>query len=238
MTSSSETDPHTRQDLQNDQVLPDSKHVRVLIVEDNPIFQEQLSNAASKLAPHCIIHCVSSGAEYQTITDPIDNSFDVALIDLGLPDISGIDIIRDLRDRSPDTIVLVISVISNQDSVIGAIRAGAHGYILKGESEANITSAIADVMAGNYPISPALARHLFRSIGSEEKGQEPKVQLTAREQDTLQYIASGLSYAEVAKEMNVSLSTVQTHIRSLYKKFDARSQVQAINKARSAGLIK
>lgn len=210
---------------------------RILIIEDNPIFMVQIVEAASKITKSEDILSVSSGAEYNKIIYPLSKTIDIALVDLGLPDISGIDIIKDLKSRSPDTIILVISVIAKQESVIEAIRAGARGYILKGESQTVIRKAILDVMEGNYPISPAIARYLFSLAEATKPLSSPPIELTNREKETLNHIASGLTYAETAQAMKVSLSTIQTNIRRLYKKLGASSQVQAVNRARSYGLI-
>lgn len=221
----------------NQDAQPIKDTLSVLIVEDNPLFQDQIREACHMLASDPDIAIAASGSQYDTIIADRSMPFDVALIDLGLPDISGINIIRDLRQRSTETVILVISVITNQDMVISAIRAGARGYILKGETQSAIRDAIQDVMAGNYPISPAIARYLFRLAGQETSPVEPAIELTAREDETLRLIASGSSYAEAARTLNVSLSTVQTYIRSLYRKLGAHSQVQAVNKARSAGFL-
>lgn len=214
----------------------DNDTTTILIVEDNPIFLEQLSDAAKRISPTTNILSATSGADYRETIQNID-VLNLALIDLGLPDIDGIEIIRDLQKRSSQTVILVISVITNQDTVIAAIRAGARGYILKGEPTDSIANAIADVMAGNYPISPAIARYLFRLAGKEQAIQEAAIELTSREEETLKLIAAGCSYSDAAAKMGVSLSTVQTYIRNLYRKLGAHSQVQAVNKARQAGFI-
>lgn len=213
------------------------KPLRALIVEDNAIFQEQLQGAVKKIPRPSVVSCAYDGEDYRALADRDELPYDLALIDLGLPDMSGIDIIRDIRRRHPDTIILVISVISKQDTVISAIRAGARGYILKGETQSAIAEAIQDVMAGNYPISPAIARYLFKLAGQDANPLENPIELTSREEETLRLIAAGHTYAEAAGALEVSLSTVQTYIRSLYRKLGAHSQVQAVLKARSAGFI-
>lgn len=213
------------------------KPLRALIVEDNAIFQEQLQGAVKRIPRQSFVSCAYDGEDYRALADRDELPYDLALIDLGLPDMSGIDIIRDIRRRHPDTIILVISVISKQDTVISAIRAGARGYILKGETQSAIAEAIQDVMAGNYPISPAIARYLFKLAGQDANPLENPIELTSREEETLRLIAAGHTYAEAAGALEVSLSTVQTYIRSLYRKLGAHSQVQAVLKARSAGFI-
>jgi DNA-binding NarL/FixJ family response regulator len=122
--------------------------------------------------------------------------------------------------------------------VLEAIRAGARGYLLKGDPGAEMASAIDEVLRGNYPISPALARTLFRLAGAPpESSPGNSFELTQRELVTLQLIARGKNYKEVARAMDVSLSTVQTNVRNLYRKLQVHSQGQAVAKARGAGLV-
>ena len=132
--------------------------------------------------------------------------------------------------------ILVVSVISAESSVLSAIRAGACGYILKGDSEAAMAQAMRESLNGNYPISPALARYLFKLAGGRDKPSD-LAGLTRKELELLQWIARGKSYAEAARSMGVSVATVQTHIRNLYRKLDVHSQVQAVTKAQHQGLI-
>ena len=162
----------------------------------------------------------------------------VVLVDLGLPDVDGIELIRTFSLQRPDLPIMVISVIASERSVLDAIRAGARGYILKTGSKATILDAVTDVLAGNYPLSPALARHLFRLAGAPAVSPSRDLpELSPREQETLKNIARGLTYEQTAMEMGVSLSTVQSHIRKLYRKLNVSSQLQAAQRARDSGLV-
>lgn len=160
------------------------------------------------------------------------------LIDLGLPDVSGLEVIRMLHQRLPAVPILVISVIAAEPSLFAAIRAGACGYLLKDDSSASIAHGINDVLNGRFPISPSLARYLFRLAGSPQMHtSDCDLDLTPREQEVLAAIAGGCSYAQVGTRLGVSLSTVQTHIRNLYSKLGAHSQLQAVNEARGRGWL-
>ena len=127
--------------------------------------------------------------------------------------------------------------------MLDAIARGARGYLHKNEPVMVLSQGIEQVLQGHYPISPSLARYLFKQI--EPKSAEawnaetagPAIELTPKETETLRCIARGLSYNETAAQMGVSLSTIQTHIRSLYRKLEVRSQVQAAGKAREMGLL-
>ena len=129
-----------------------------------------------------------------------------------------------------------MSVISSERSVLAAIRAGARGYLLKDDNPQLITQSLAEALQGNYPISPSLARYLFRLAGGSESPAE-FTSLTPKELELLRHLSRGRSYGETAQEMGIAISTVQTHIRNLYRKLDVHSQVQAVTKAQDQGLI-
>lgn len=209
------------------------------MVVDNPLFEQQVGNAIARLGIGGeVFNCATGQRALAVLADP-SIRLDLALVDLGLPDISGIDVIHAIRQCFADIPIMVISVITAERSVLAAIRAGARGYILKGDSDALMAAAIEDVLLGNYPISPALARSLFKLAGGpvHHNTANREFNLSPRELETLQHIAQGYSYEEVADRMGVALSTVQSNIRNLYRKLDAHSQVQAVSKARDAGLI-
>lgn len=213
---------------------------RILIVEDNNVFVRQISKAVAQVNAGYQISVCRTGSEALRLVQDAGEHFDLALVDLGLPDISGIDVIHEVRGRFADIPIMVISVVSAESAVLAAIRAGARGYILKGESEAMTAAAIEDVLCGNYPISPALARSLFKLAGAPVASATPatnQFDLSPREFETLKHIARGHNYGEVAKLMGISMSTVESNIRNLYRKLNAHSQMQAVTKARDAGLI-
>lgn len=145
--------------------------------------------------------------------------------------------IRALRKRFSEQPVLVVSSIAAERSVLEAIRAGASGYMLKDGDAAVIAQGIRQVLEGNSPISPSLARHLFKLAGSPRVGQEEQMGLTHKELEALRHLGRGCSYAETASLMGVGVSTVQTHVRGLYRKLGAHSKTQAVVKARENGLI-
>lgn len=211
----------------------------VLLVEDDPVFSSQMRSAVSELDSEWrVVACQSAQQAFDFIDSP-GNHVDLALVDLGLPDQDGTEVIRQIRSRFQESHIMVISVIAAEQRVLSAIRAGAQGYILKEEDPVAITSAIGQVMQGNYPISPALARCLFKLAGapSDLSTGQVAIKLSPKESLLLQLISQGLSYMDAAQQMGVATSTVQSHIRNLYRKLDAHSQVQAVNKAREHGLL-
>jgi two-component system, NarL family, nitrate/nitrite response regulator NarL len=209
-----------------------------LIVEDNPVFQKKLRRTLASMGSVRTVHLCETGSETQALLKNPKLLLDLALVDLGLPDMSGIDVIRLVRNRFPKVPIMVISVVTDERSVISAIRAGAKGYILKDDSEELIAQAMSHILAGEYPISPSLAHTLFKMAGApHDMPHELEFNLSPRELETLQFIAKGHTYAEVGSLMGISVNTVQTHIRSIYSKLDVKTQGQAVTKAREAGLM-
>jgi DNA-binding NarL/FixJ family response regulator len=211
---------------------------KVLVVEDNPNFEALIGDAILQLAiPHEAV-ASRTGAQALRHLEDAGARFELVLVDLGLPDMSGVEVIRAAHSRFPDIPIMVISVIAAEEAVLAAIRAGARGYILKGDSQSAMAAAVRDVLAGNYPISPSLARSLFKLAGAPATTDgRNEFNLSPREIETLRHIARGHTYEEVAELMKVALSTVQSNIRNLYRKLDAHSQLQAVSKARDAGII-
>lgn len=213
-----------------------------LIVEDNPPFAAQLVSALHQLsASIAVTVCATGGDALAQLARP--QPFGLALIDLGLPDMDGTEVIRALHRHDPELPIMVVSVMARERAVIDAIRAGARGYILKSDPQQAVSAAIGDVLQGNYPISPALARFLFRMVGNTvaEAPSDPargnSFGLSPRELETLRHLSRGNSYQDVAGLMGVTLSTIQANIRSLYRKLGVTSQVKALNKARENRLI-
>lgn len=212
-----------------------NRQLQALIVEDDPQFSLQLGSAFEHIEGDWKVRTMATGSEALDVIEAKGFYADIVLVDIGLPDIGGLEIIRALHQRCPKTPILVVSVMSAERTVLSAIKCGASGYLLKDKEPQAIANDIKSVLNGEYPISPSLARYLFRLVGAPQPNN--MVNLTTREKDVLQGLAAGNSYQQIAEELNVSLSTIQSHIRTLYGKLEAHSQVQAINQARDLGLL-
>ena len=209
-----------------------------LLVEDDPVFQRVLAEAVAGLGTPWMTQAFRRADDAIAFCRGGKACPDLALVDLGLPDRPGVEVIRALAELCPATPVMVVSVFADEARVLEAIRAGALGYLLKDDPSLLITQAIEQLLAGVYPLSPMLANYLFKLAGRDRpSSDQPAPNLTPRERDLLALTASGNSYAESAAAMGISLASVQTHVRNLYRKLGAHSQVQAVKRAKDQGLL-
>jgi DNA-binding NarL/FixJ family response regulator len=163
---------------------------------------------------------------------------DVLLIDIGLPDGSGLELIAQIHEQALGIASIVLSVLGDAATVTRAIAAGANGYLLKAAEPGQVARAIASVMAGGAPISPAIAAHvlsLFRASLQRTRTAAPS--LTPRERAVLEALARGRSFKEVAHELELSVHTVTDHVKAIYRKLAVNSRAEVVYAALQAGLV-
>lgn len=227
---------------------------RVLIVEDNPEMQDFFANCIIAAQELQLAGRVASVAEAITWLDHSALSLNVVLVDLGLPDGSGLDVIRYAIQRNPACEVLVISMFGDEENVLASIEAGALGYIHKDATPANIADSILAMRRGESPISPMIARRVLAkyrlggaSVPADPLGPVSQVGqvgpakvselLSPKELEVLSLIARGLSYADIARIQTLSVHTVQSHIKSIYSKLAVHSKNEAVYEATRMGLL-
>jgi DNA-binding NarL/FixJ family response regulator len=209
-----------------------------LMVEDEPFYQDYFLDIFSSLGPQWRLDFANTGAAADNYLRHCKTPLDLVLVDLGLPDTTGLEVIKRVYQQFSQTPIIVMTTFSSEESFISAIRAGASGYLLKSEQAETLVQGIQQVLQGHYPVSPSLARYLFRLSGSPVlKETNTAISISPREADLLCALAKGLSYAQCAQAMGISLNTVQSHIRNVYRKLNVSNQTQAINKARASGVI-
>lgn len=218
-----------------------SEAIRVLVVEDRPQILGPLLGLLGAYPQLQVVGSARSGEEALELEPRLAPQ--VLLCDLGLPGISGVEVIQQVKARSPEVEILVFTVFEEEQDVVSAIRAGASGYLLKGAPGSKIVEAIEEVHRGGTVIQPSLARallHHFRIEPREERPQpveEGSPRLTPREVEILQLIAKGLTNREAAEILSLSRSTVRTHLEHVYEKLDVTNRVEAVTEGLRIGLI-
>lgn len=223
--------------------LPPSAPATVLVVEDDPVTRRALALA---IESEPALKLVAALGNVQEAVDWLAaNAADVLLTDLGLPDGSGVDVIRACTARHQRCDIMVITMSSDEASVVACIEAGAVGYVLKNAGRLDIVRAVMDLRAGGAPMSPAIARMVLARIRQGKRAEPPPQEgsgsapaLTKREAAILELIARGDTYGEVAQLLSVSVGTVQTHIKNIYGKLSVHSRGEAVFEAHRRGLLK
>ena len=205
----------------------------VLIVEDLPDVRAWLGDVA--LAARGDAEVEAAGSLRQALSAIDARQYSFALIDLGLPDGSGLDVLRAVKARHADTICIVATVLGDDASIVGALAAGADGYLLKDQPAELLTRQIRDTLEGRPGLSPAIARRLmdhFRRTGPAAE----ELALTPRERDVLAHIGRGLRNHETARALGVSEHTVAGHIKAIYRKLGISTRAEAAWHAAQLGL--
>lgn len=205
----------------------------VFLVEDDKPTRLRLCNIIDNNEHLQLLHSTATLQESrQWLTQHPHDAIDILLIDLGLPDGYGTDLISEISQSQQHTKIMVISRLGDENSVIEAIKAGAKGYLLKDNAEAYIIYAIKQLACGGSPISPAIAGYIldfFKKTMSYENNDHALAlhNLTVREKDVLQYVARGYSNKEIGQALDISPHTVATHVKHIYQKLEVTSRSEA-----------
>ena len=219
--------------------------ISIIIVEDEPEFRRRFAQIIENEPTMRLAGVAANKREAQALIDR--ENFDVMLIDLGLPDGTGIDLIRNVSQRKPDVDIMVVTVFGDEQHVVSSIEAGATGYILKDSTPADVISCIRLLRAGGSPVSPVVARSVLRAIRSRmgsgtatpARAANPENNpLSARETEILQLLAKGMSFNEIGEILGISPHTVTAHIKKIYRKLAVHSRGEAVYEASQMGLLK
>ncbi len=219
----------------------DSSPIRIALVEDDVAFQEALRDSVAAEPGFLLVAIATTRAQGLDLLD--QPPADVLLVDLGLPDGSGIDVIRQAQRQWPTCAIMVSTAFGDETHVMQSLEAGASGYLLKDSSASSIAAEIRSLHQGGSPISPLIARQILVRFRAQDKTPPPpsaeptQTVLSPREQEVLEYITKGFTAEEIAGLMAVSRHTVLTFVRRVYKKLEVHSKAEAIYEARSQGLL-
>jgi DNA-binding NarL/FixJ family response regulator len=210
--------------------------VRVLVVDDHPLFLDGVRAALAAAEDLEVVGAAGDGRS--ALAAAADLLPDVVLLDVGLPDGSGIDVARALLADRPGVRVLMMTMSDEDSTVVAAMRAGARGYVVKGAGRADLLAGIRTVAAGGAVFGPGVADRLggfFASLAALP-GQDAFPTLTEREREVLDLMARGYDNRRMARELFLSDKTVRNHVSNILGKLDVESRGEAAIRARNAGL--
>jgi DNA-binding NarL/FixJ family response regulator len=216
------------------------KPIRAAVIEDEPALRKMI---VSLLQADPDYRVVAEFAEGKPAIAEIPRlAPDIVLVDIGLPDMSGIDVIRKLKVLCPKCNLLVVTTFGDEKTVTSALEAGADGYLLKGTPLEELRRDIQSLQDGGSPLSPMIARKLLNRLQSKADGEKPgsgrETKLTGREHEILEMITKGFSYSETSKICGISAATVHSHLKSIYRKLEVHSKTEAVYEARRRSLIR
>ncbi|MCG8670651.1 MAG: response regulator transcription factor [Pseudomonadales bacterium] len=166
-----------------------------------------------------------------------DYKFDLALVDLNLPDGQGNEVLRALSEQSPETVSVVATVFNDDQHIFSALKDGAQGYLLKDQGKELILKKLKGILENEPPLSPGIARRILGHFQAQEPKQKPETGLTAREEEILTLIGKGLNRPEISRMLNISPHTTAGYVKSIYRKLNISSRAEAAVEAARLGLI-
>jgi DNA-binding NarL/FixJ family response regulator len=211
--------------------------IRVAIVEDDPAAVDRLRSVidvADDIETVGVARNMKDGLALVAA-----GGFEVLLCDLGLPDGSGVAVIRASAAAWPEADIIVITVFADQAKVLESIKAGARGYLLKDERIEDCVGAIREIRRGGSPISPIIARQLLQQLqpAASPAAAAGEETLSPREAEVLNLLARGFSYAEIATLLGLSPQTVGTYVKRIYRKLEVNSRSEAVFEASNRGIM-
>lgn len=211
------------------------KNIRVVLVEDHPTYREIVSEVVE----------TAKGFELSAVFDNVEDalkkipSADVVLMDIGLPNRSGIEGVAELKKRTVSPRIIMLTNFTDDEKIMQAIFAGADGYLLKQTSGQKILEAIEETMNGGTAMTPFVARRVLEAFKTRAEVKDSTTEnISSREQEVLGLLVQGLNYKQIAEKIFISPETVRNHIRNIYEKLHVHSRSEAVSKAIKQGLLK
>ena len=214
----------------------------ILLLEDLPEIRAWLRKLVLQVFPGAVI---SESARVQDAIELVKSvKFELALIDLGLPDGSGVDVVTQLRDTQPDAQSVVVTIHDDDEHLFPALQAGAFGYILKEQARELITEQLQRISQGEPPLSPSIARRVMAYFSAKAKpaasmaNSMPNVSLTDRESEVLLRVAKGYTLPEIGVQLGLSRHTIADYVKQIYRKLNVSSRAEAALEAQRLGLFR
>jgi DNA-binding NarL/FixJ family response regulator len=220
--------------------------ITVALVEDDPGTRERICRVLRAEPSLQLVHAAGTAEQLlQWMAE--GNLVDVLLVDLGLPDRTGIEVVQRCTRMQPSCAVMVLTMFGDESNMLRAFEAGARGYLLKDGTEEDLATHVRALHQGGSPMSPLIARQLVArwqkdhghaSATVPSSTSLPDESLSPREMEVLNLIARGFTYAEIGVQLSVSITTIQTHVRNIYAKLGVHSKTEAVFEARQVGLLR
>ncbi|MGQ0598165.1 response regulator [Aquabacterium sp.] len=216
---------------------------QILLLEDLPEIRAWLKVLALQVFPGAQI---SEAARIHDALELVNAvRFDVAMVDLGLPDGSGVEVVQALREKQPDVQSVVVTIHDDDEHLFPALQAGAFGYLLKEQSREQLSEQLHRISQGEPPLSPSIARRVIQYFTAQARQQPiqpdtvtPHVQLTDRENEVLLRVAKGFTLPEIGLQLNLSRHTIADYIKQIYRKLNVSSRAEAALEAQRLGLFR
>ena len=208
--------------------------MNLLVVDDHPLFRDGLRAALASADD--VEHVHEAGSVEEAVTLAAETEPDVVLMDLQLPDGSGIDATKTILEHRPATLVVMLTMTGDDDAIMAALAAGARGYLLKGADRTAILGAINTVRRGEAILGAGVAERVLQHFSSPRTTPVPLPELTDREREVLRLVADGLTNQAIAGRLFVSGKTVRNHVSNILTKLQVPTRGEAARKARDAGI--
>jgi DNA-binding NarL/FixJ family response regulator len=212
---------------------------QILLLEDLPEIRTWLKALVLQVFPQAQVSEASRVHDALGLVSAIP--FQLALIDLGLPDGSGVDVVSALRESQPEAQSVVVTIHDDDEHLFPALQAGAFGYILKEQPRELIAEQLQRISSGEPPLSPSIARRVIAYFAAQAKPQEslmPHVQLTERESEVLLRVAKGFTLPEIGVQLSLSRHTIADYVKQIYRKLNVSSRAEAALEAQRLGLFR
>ncbi|WP_395139013.1 response regulator [Schlegelella aquatica] len=217
--------------------------MHILLLEDLPEIRQWLKALVLQVFP--AVGVSESARVHDALEQITALRFDLALIDLGLPDGSGVEVVAALRESQPDAQAVVVTIHDDDDHLFPALQAGAFGYLLKEQPKEQLAEQLQRITQGEPPLSPSIARRVIAYFASQARNQPqqaepllPAVQLTERENEVLLRVAKGFTLPEIGVQLGLSRHTIADYVKQIYRKLNVSSRAEAALEAQRLGLFK
>lgn len=211
----------------------------VLVVEDHDGYRAWWQQHLDEVFPGTLVSAVATLADARKLLQ--QHQFTLAILDINLPDGSGIDLLQEITLNFPETYSVICSIYDDDKHIFASLRAGAKGYLLKDQPREQQLDQLKDIVHGRPPLSPGVARKILNYFSEGKEMLQPhvnhEVHLSVREKEVLRLIAKGYSRPEVAKLLDITLNTVSGYTKAIYQKLNITSRAEAVFEAVKLGLI-